>query len=62
MTTSPIAAGGAPSDRPICGAAVMTIVPSSISMKKQPATSRAVLRCVASITGLVSFAAGARAR
>src|SRR6185312_4845364 len=35
---------GTPSERPIDGAAVVTIVPSSISMKKQPATSNASLR------------------
>ena len=50
MTTSPISVAGACSDWAICGLAVMTIVPSSISMKKQPETSRAVLRCRASIT------------
>jgi len=33
VTTRPTSVAGAPSDRPICGDAVVTIVPSSISMK-----------------------------
>src|ERR1700730_5478929 len=36
--------GATESDRAICGADVVTIVPSSNSMKKQPATSSATCR------------------
>ena len=43
--TSPTDVDGTCSARPIRGAAVVTIVPSRFSMKKQPATSRA-MRCV----------------
>ena len=50
MITSPIAAAGTCSAAPIRGAAVDTIVPSSISMNMQPATRNPVRRCLASIT------------
>jgi hypothetical protein len=39
-----IEVAGTPSELPICGAAVVTMVPSRISMKKHPATSSARLR------------------
>ena len=42
--TSAVELGDTPSDALICGTAVTTIVPSSISMKKHAATSRATLR------------------
>ncbi|MGW4142715.1 hypothetical protein ACWELV_39200 [Streptomyces mirabilis] len=40
--TRPTEVGAVCRSRAICGAAVDTIVPSSISMKKQPATRSAV--------------------
>ena len=46
---------GTCSARAIFGADVVTIVPSSISMKKQPATSSATLRCARSIVELAGM-------
>ena len=47
--TSAVELGETPSDELICGIAVMTIVPSSFSMKKQAATRSATLRSRLSI-------------
>jgi hypothetical protein len=49
VTTNPAAPGETPNDALIRGIAVMTIVPSSSSMKKHAATSSAMLRARLSI-------------
>jgi len=44
VTTNPVLPGETPNELLIFGTAVMTIVPSSSSMKKQAATSSAMFR------------------